>query len=125
MKAFLLFLFLSTSVQANETVTRPVQINENLQILADSFGRTLYTFKIDANGISKCYNKCAEEWPPILIEQHEADELTAPFGAHIRTNGKIQLTVNNQPLYTYYEDRKITDTLGDGLGGVWFIVEIK
>jgi predicted lipoprotein with Yx(FWY)xxD motif len=117
---------LAVSAQAEGiSPTSEVALSETQTILADSFGRTLYTFDVDQNGISKCYNKCAEEWPPILIESAEAEALKPPFGIHTRTNGKIQLTMNNKPLYTYYEDRLVKDTLGDGLGGVWHIVTVR
>ncbi len=37
-------------------------------VLTDAKGMTLYTFSRDDAGISKCYGKCAEYWPPLTAE---------------------------------------------------------
>lgn len=93
-------------------------------VLADSIGKTLYTFDPDpVDGTAPaCNGKCAEVWPPVLLSDEEAESLQAPYSVVTRTSGLKQLAHNGSPLYTYYLDRIAGDTLGDGIGGVWHIV---
>lgn len=100
-----------TVVQVVETLSGPV--------LANTAGLSLYTFDNDTTSESTCYNGCAVRWPAALVT---ADvEVAAPFGTTTRTDGSIQLTLDGDPLYTYFGDAAPGDTTGDGLGGVWHL----
>ena len=48
-------------------------------VLADSIGKTLYTFDPDPidGTASACNGKCAEIWPPVLLNDEEAESLPA------------------------------------------------
>lgn len=87
------------------------------QVLTDADGMTLYTFDKDEGGVSACYDKCAENWPPLLAsEGAEADD---DFGLTERKDGSKQWTYYGKPLYLWVKDTKPGDTTGDGVGGVW------
>jgi predicted lipoprotein with Yx(FWY)xxD motif len=122
---FSLLLLISTAALAQDgALTSEVVLSETEKILGDSFGRSLYTFDIDQPGVSRCSGRCAEEWPPVLISAAEAALVQAPFSVHTRANGLLHLMLNNQPLYTYFLDRKVTDVKGDDIGGVWHIINL-
>ncbi|HEX9816327.1 MAG TPA: dienelactone hydrolase family protein, partial [Candidatus Thermoplasmatota archaeon] len=93
-------------------------------ILADPAGRALYVFTNDDPGKSNCYDQCAANWPPYLLEMEPggpgdvADEL----GLVERTDGKQQAAYRDRPLYYWAKDVKGGDATGDGVGGIWFVV---
>ncbi len=107
-----------------KVVEVPVAVGQTeIYVLADSTGKTMYTFDPDpANGVPACNARCAEVWPPILLNDQEAATLTAPYSAVTRATGLKQLAINGKALYGYYLDRNPGDIIGDGVGGVWHIV---
>lgn len=63
-------------------------------------------------------------WPPVDAGSEISSELdSSMFGSAARTDGNDQLTVNGQPLYRYAPDTNPGDTNGQGVGGVWFVVD--
>jgi predicted lipoprotein with Yx(FWY)xxD motif len=94
------------------------------EILVDPDGFTLYIFTADSEGESTCYDGCAELWPPIPADTPISSDLDASmFGATTRTDGMEQLTVGGMPLYLYTPDTSPGDVSGQGLNGVWFVVD--
>ncbi len=95
--------------------------------LINANGMTLYTFKNDKPGESACYDKCAENWPPLLVVESEkpaaANGLSGKLGVIKRTDGKFQVTYNDMPLYTWVKDKAPGDTTGQGVGDVWYIAQ--
>lgn len=91
---------------------------DGTQHLVDSNGMTVYTYDPDAPGVSNCNGGCARAWPPVPAPA----SVEAPYSAITRADGSKQLAYENHPLYTYVGDSKPGDTTGDGLGGVWHIV---
>ncbi|MDP0919351.1 hypothetical protein Q6272_30330, partial [Klebsiella pneumoniae] len=73
------------------------------QVLVGPNGMTLYGFANDEPGVSNCYDQCAVNWPPLLVDL--ADQLsTLPglvgeFDTTTRTDGTLQVTFNGWPLY--------------------------
>jgi len=93
-------------------------------ILVDADGFTLYVFTVDTDGESACYDDCADLWPPAPGDSAISSDLDASiFGTTTRTDGSEQLTVNGQPLYRYTPDANPGDTAGQGVAGVWFVVD--
>jgi len=93
-------------------------------ILVDDDGFTLYVFTVDTEGESTCYDDCAGLWPAVPGDSAISTDLDASiFGTTTRTDGSEQLTVNGQPLYLYTPDTGPGDTTGQGVGGVWFVVD--
>lgn len=91
--------------------------------LVDKSGITLYTFKNDTAGQSKCLDACSKEWPPLLNEADMALGLglNGVLGAIERSDGQVQITYNGQPLYYYIKDKKMGDILGQGVNKLWYI----
>jgi predicted lipoprotein with Yx(FWY)xxD motif len=96
------------------------------KILVDSRGRSLYLFRKDTGGRSRCAGSCAVAWPPLLV----SGRLTAgagvkgsKLGTTRRSDGKKQVVYNHHPLYRFVGDKKPGNTNGQGLtafGARWF-----
>jgi predicted lipoprotein with Yx(FWY)xxD motif len=100
------------------------------QILVSADGKTLYTNTVDTPEALKCTNiACTGFWPPYTVETQPVagEELQGSLGTVTRPDGALQLTYNDQPLYTFYEDRQPGDASGDGFtdfGGTWHVVAV-
>jgi predicted lipoprotein with Yx(FWY)xxD motif/outer membrane protein assembly factor BamB len=95
-------------------------------ILVDGRGMTLYLFTKDVIGKSNCYGKCAEAWPPLLIEGSlvSADIPLSDLSAVMRTDGKAQVAYKGMPLYYFTPDTNPGDLKGEGVGGVWYVISM-
>ncbi|MBK9747155.1 MAG: hypothetical protein IPO91_10275 [Chloroflexi bacterium] len=99
---------------------------EHGSFLVGPNGMTVYSFDNDTDGVSACYDQCATNWPPLLVDS--ADQLiagpgaTGELGTTERTDGTLQVTYNGMPLYYWKDDAARGDTTGDGVGGVWHLV---
>lgn len=97
--------------------------------LVDGRGYALYLLEEDDGGESRCYEQCAEQWPPAMVDGRptvdnrriDEDEL----GTIERTDGRMQLTYDDHPLYYYYRDSAPGQVTGhdihDEWGG-WYLV---
>lgn len=79
-------------------------------ILTDISGFSLYTFKLDSSGVSKCAAGCLAVWPPLHVPS--GAKVNSPFGTITGNDGQIQLTLNGLPLYHYVADKKPGNTFG-------------
>jgi predicted lipoprotein with Yx(FWY)xxD motif len=98
------------------------------KIIVDAQGRTLYLFQKDKNGKSACSGQCAAFWPPVIAS---GKPVAGPgvkaslLGTIKRGDGRMQVTYNHHPLYTFVKDTKKGQTSGagvDGFGAEWFVV---
>ena len=98
------------------------------RILINSGGHTLYLFSKDKNDKSACSGMCAKFWPPLLAAAKPralAGVRASLLGTTKRTDGRLQVTYNRHPLYSFLKDTKKGQTDGEGLtafGGVWHAV---
>ena len=127
MKKITMSLALLTSLSSwGQTLQKAVELpsGQLVKTLGHLSGLSLYVFDPDlhSGGSSVCINTCAEKWPPYILTQDEIDHLKEPLGFIVRHNGLKQLTVDLRPVYLFYLDRTFSDAKGDGLGGVWHIV---
>ena len=97
-------------------------------ILVDSKGKTLYLFQKDKRGKSSCSGACAVNWPPYLTTAKPKAGPGAKqsmLGTTKRSNGKLQVTYNHHPLYSFKFDTKAGQTKGenvDAFGAEWYVV---
>jgi predicted lipoprotein with Yx(FWY)xxD motif len=95
------------------------------RIVVNSRGRTLYMFSKDKNDKSACAGMCAKFWPPLIASgkpQASGGARAALLGTTKRADGRMQVTYNRHPLYTFVKDTKKGQTHGEGLtafGGQW------
>jgi predicted lipoprotein with Yx(FWY)xxD motif len=95
------------------------------EILADAKGRTLYAFTVDKGGVSACYQQCAKAWPALTAkgEPTVGEGLQSSLlGTTTRTDGTTQVTYKGMPLYHFAGDTKPSDTNGQGLNKVWWVI---
>ncbi|MDP3646228.1 MAG: hypothetical protein Q8R25_04010 [bacterium] len=91
-------------------------------------GMTVYTKTGDSATASTCYDQCAINWPPYVVAPSDVIKnvkvgVNGSVGTLVRTDGNLQLTYNGKPLYFYIGDKAGSDTTGEGLNGVWYIVK--
>ncbi|MBI3023494.1 MAG: hypothetical protein HYY68_07195 [Thaumarchaeota archaeon] len=93
--------------------------------IVDDRGRTLYYFAIDKPGVSNCSDACAAAWPPFNPATVEIPSTMnmSDFKQISRADGSQQLTFRDWPLYYFANDNKPGDTNGQGVGGVWFVID--
>ena len=94
------------------------------QILTDGAGLTLYIFTNDEGSQSTCYGDCAVNWPPLLeASPTAAADVAGELGTTTRDGGGVQVTYDGQPLYYFQNDAAPGDANGQGVGGIWFVIE--
>jgi predicted lipoprotein with Yx(FWY)xxD motif len=115
--------------QANATLS--LRQTDLGRILVSAKGRTLYLFMKDVNGKSACSGSCAAYWPPLM----KSGTLTvgpgvkrALVGTTKRANGRLQVTYDRHPLYTFALDKSAGQTKGQGssnFGAKWYAVSAQ
>jgi predicted lipoprotein with Yx(FWY)xxD motif len=96
------------------------------RILVDGRGHTLYLFEKDKRGKSACSGQCATAWPPLIATgkpRASGGVKASRLGTTKRSDGRLQVTYNHHPLYTFIKDTKKHQTNGEGLkafGAEWF-----
>lgn len=93
------------------------------EVLVGANDMTLYTFDKDAVGVTNCYDKCAENWPPLIADAGAMPE--GDFTLVDRTDGSKMWAYKGWPLYFWVKDEKPGDTTGDMVGEVWHTAVAK
>jgi predicted lipoprotein with Yx(FWY)xxD motif len=95
------------------------------RVLVDPHGHTLYLFGKDRNGKSACSGACAAAWPPLIATAKPragTGAAASRLGTTRRADGRLQVTYNHHPVYTFVKDTRKGQTNGEGLtafGGTW------
>ncbi|WFR67615.1 hypothetical protein P9139_03840 [Curtobacterium flaccumfaciens] len=84
-----------------------------------------YDKDVKGSGKSTCTGGCASAWPAIesAAAAPSVSGVTGTIGTITGEDGKLQVTVDGRPIYTYAADRKPGDVTGQGVGGVWYAVD--
>jgi predicted lipoprotein with Yx(FWY)xxD motif len=98
-------------------------------VLARADRQALYYWNVEkrAGGKVKCTGSCARLWPPLIVRSKAAvptriKGIKGTFGVVRRPDGKLQVTHNRLPVYTYaHEGRGVV--LCDNVDG-WFVVRL-
>ncbi len=117
---------------AKPTVRAAANAAQHRTIVVNGSGRTLYRLAPETTKHLLCTSAaCLGAWPPLTIPAHH----TPVKGAGIRgklgvlkRGGKLQVTLNGQPLYTFVGDRRAGQANGEGLasfGGTWHTLAAK
>ncbi|WP_144765065.1 hypothetical protein [Curtobacterium sp. 9128] len=95
-------------------------------VVVDGRGMTAYFYDEDVkgSGTSTCSGGCAAAWPAIESDTAKpaVSGVTGEIGTITGIDGKLQVTVDGRPIYTYAADAKPGDVTGQGIGGVWHVV---
>lgn len=98
------------------------------QMLFDSTGQAIYLFDIETTSKPRCYDACAEAWPPVLTR---GDPQSGPgvagslLGTTERSDGTLQVTYDDHPLYFYAHEGRREVKCHDVFlnGGNWYVVQ--
>jgi predicted lipoprotein with Yx(FWY)xxD motif len=96
------------------------------RILVDGRGHTLYLFAKDQPGRSTCSGQCAGFWPPLIASSKPlatAGAKASLLGTSKRPDGRLQVTYNHHPLYTFVKDTGKGQTNGEAVsafGAKWY-----
>ena len=116
----------STSAPAAAAADLKVADSTAGMIVVDGKGMSVYYYTKDVkdSGTSTCTGGCLEAWPPVLAtsETPTVDGVTGTVGTISTPDGKKQLTINGMPVYYYAKDLAAGDIVGQGVGGVWYLV---
>lgn len=97
-------------------------------MLFDDTGQAIYLFDVERTSEPRCYDDCAVAWPPVLTEDDPvagAGVDASLLGTVERTDGKVQVTYNDHPLYFYAHEGKHEVLCHDVFlnGGNWYVVQ--
>jgi predicted lipoprotein with Yx(FWY)xxD motif len=98
-------------------------------VLARTDRQALYYWQVEkrAGGRIKCTGSCAARWPPLLVKSKAAVPahlagIRGTFGVIRRPSGKLQVTYNRLPVYTYVHEGPGVVRC-DNVNG-WFVVRL-
>lgn len=92
--------------------------------LTDSAGITLYYTTMDSAGKSNISGSELDDWPVFYTSKIVIPPSLkrSDFSTIKRSDGTLQTTYKGWPLYYYEKDDEPSDTIGQGVEGVWFLV---
>jgi predicted lipoprotein with Yx(FWY)xxD motif len=124
-------LALTGAAMAVGGASKPPVIKQN----AKGFGNVLFTQKHQAlyywtaekDFKVRCTGACAKAWPPLIVKSAAAVPkriagIKGTFATVKRPDGKIQVTHNRRPIYTYAHEGP-DQVLCDDVDG-WFVVRV-
>ncbi len=107
---------------ASQAFLEPVSISGHAGLkkdyITDMYGRTLYTKKG-----SVCVMECLTVWPPYKALNPVSTSGGKLGTAYNENIPALHYTWDGNYLYYYAEDKNPGDIKGNGIGGVWSIVE--
>lgn len=121
--------FAAPPAMAGTGATVKVKRTSYGRILVDSRGFALYLFTRDPKGKSRCYDACAEAWPPLVVTGDPSGGSGAKdslVSTTKRKGGASQVTYAGRPLYYYVGDRSPGQVLCQDVfefGGTWLVVK--
>ncbi len=96
------------------------------QIVVAGQGLSVYMFTKDTKdaGTSACTAGCLVSWPPVTstTATPTVNGVTGKVGTIPTADGKMQVTINGMPIYYSSKDQTAGDIMGQGVGGVWYLV---
>lgn len=103
------------------------------EILTSSKGQTYYMFNADTGKKSACSGACTGVWPPVVVSSLSDVEVMgqvekSELATIVRSDGKLQLSYGEHPLYTYVSDSGPNMVNGEGVnsfGAAWYVLSVK
>lgn len=97
-------------------------------VLATPKNQALYYWTAENDYKIHCKGACARLWPPLLVRSKAAAPvhvagIKGTFGTIRRPDGRLQVTFNRRPLYTYVHEGP-AQVLCNNVGG-WFVVRLR
>jgi predicted lipoprotein with Yx(FWY)xxD motif len=97
-------------------------------VLFDGTGQAIYLFDVETTSRPECYDACAAAWPPVLTKGKPvagAGVDASLLATTKRSDGSVQVTYNDHPLYFYAHEGKREVKCHDVFlnGGNWYVVQ--
>ena len=97
-------------------------------ILFDGTDQAIYLFDVEKTSKPRCYDACAKAWPPVLTDGEPvagAGVEKSLLATTERSDGTIQVTYNDHPLYFYAHEGKREVKCHDVFmnGGNWYVIQ--
>jgi predicted lipoprotein with Yx(FWY)xxD motif len=99
------------------------------KVLSRTDKQVLYYWQVEkkAGGKVRCVGSCAKAWPPLIVKSAKLVSkkiagLSGIFGTVRRPDGRLQVTRNKLPVYTYAHE-KPRQVLCNNVDG-WFVVRL-
>jgi predicted lipoprotein with Yx(FWY)xxD motif len=97
-------------------------------ILATPKKQALYYWTRENDFRVHCTGGCARLWPPLVVRNKSAvprhiPGITGTFGTIRRPDGRLQVTFNRRPVYSYVHEGP-RQVLCDNVNG-WFVVRLR
>src|SRR6266566_9044440 len=130
--ALLTVAFAALVVGPATAATRPPAIryvdDQFGPVLATPKKQALYYWTAENDFRIHCKGSCAQLWPPLVVRSRAAvlarvAGIKGTFGTIKRPDGRLQVTFNRRPVYTYVHEGP-TQVLCDNVGG-WFVVKLR
>jgi predicted lipoprotein with Yx(FWY)xxD motif len=126
--AFSALAVAASALSATDMTTAPV-IKQRAtgfgSVLARTDHQVLYYWNVEKRDFKvHCTGSCAKAWPPLIVRSRSAVPLhitgiRGTFGVIRRPDGRLQVTRNRLPLYTYAHERP-RQVLCNNVNG-WFV----
>ncbi|MGX1676095.1 COG4315 family predicted lipoprotein [Streptomyces sp. NPDC055400] len=96
-------------------------------VLVDGGGRTLYLFTGDGKNRNSmdCDAACLILWPPMEGKPKAGKGADAGLIGTTHAGKRTQATYAGHPLYYYAGDRAANDVNGQGVDGIWFVLDAQ
>lgn len=131
--AVLTALLVAPAAMTDSAARAPVikyRDNQFGAILATRAKKALYYWNVEkrAGGKIRCTGACATAWPPLIVRSRAVVPrriagIRGRFGTIRRPGGRLQVTHNGLPVYTYAHERP-EQVLCDNVDG-WFVVRLR
>jgi predicted lipoprotein with Yx(FWY)xxD motif len=97
-------------------------------ILATPKKQALYYWTQENDFRIHCTGSCARLWPPLVVRSNAAVArhvagIKGTFGTIRRSDGRLQVTFDRRPVYTYVHEGP-TQVLCNDVNG-WFVVRLR
>jgi predicted lipoprotein with Yx(FWY)xxD motif len=130
--AALAALAVTASAMAVVSMTKPpvIKLKDKTfgDVLATPGHQALYYWTAEKKDFKvRCTGQCAKAWPPLIVKSAAAVPkkiagIKGTFGTVKRPDGKIQVTYNRLPIYTYAHEGP-DQVLCNNVDG-WFVVKV-
>jgi predicted lipoprotein with Yx(FWY)xxD motif len=118
--------FVSLAAAQSQYTIQIQRAADGVSYLTDARGMTLYYFTKDTDGESACTGGCVEKWPIFYTPDISAPPMlsASDFGTITRSDGQKETTYRGWPLYYWFQDKNPGDMKGEGVGKVWYILDV-
>lgn len=113
---------------AQTPLVQKISVKRFGSVLTTGTKQALYYWDVEKRDFKvHCTGSCARAWPPLIVRNaasvpKRVAGIKGTFGTIRRPDGRLQVTWNRLPIYTYAHEGP-RQVLCDNVGG-WFVVRV-